>query len=221
MPRKSSPATIQDPSDLKKPSLRISHIVYGRQSKGNRVQYLLDPKGEGSQSAIPEEVVLHRWRHRKFEGFTFSGARLSPSIWRALPTALDGGPSKWVKLSEMEIQQEVERWRVSTKRQFESLPSSNTLRALIQVCGAERLKKLIARHNDPARSKRFGTPDLFLFAVENASGRTVIYRFVEVKKPDERIKPDQREEIAYLQSLELQARVLRLEERCSPTHQTI
>jgi len=41
----------------------------------------------------------------------------------------------------------------------------------------------------------------------------VIARFVEVKKPEEELSQDQKEEIAFLQSLELHARVLRLIER--------
>ena len=32
------------PVNEKKPSLRISHIAYGRQSVGNKVKYLVDPK---------------------------------------------------------------------------------------------------------------------------------------------------------------------------------
>jgi hypothetical protein len=44
-------------------------------------------------------------------------------------------------------------------------------------------------------------------------GRPTMARFVEVKKPKERVSKDQKEEIEYLRSLGLQARVLRLKER--------
>jgi hypothetical protein len=87
------------------------------------------------------------------------------------------------------------------------------LHALFEVCGASRLKQLIVRHNDPARQDRFGTPDLFLYATDNSTGKAAIARFVEVKKPEEPLKPDQSEEIAFLQGLGLHARVLRLDER--------
>ena len=62
---------------LAKPALRISHIVYGRMAVKNRVHYLIDPKGKGSEHAVPESVVLKRWRKRQFPNHTFSGARLS------------------------------------------------------------------------------------------------------------------------------------------------
>jgi hypothetical protein len=61
------------PDPEPKPSLRISHIVYGRRSRGNRVEYLVDE--EGDQYEIPEKVVLIRWRRRKHS--TIAGPRCS------------------------------------------------------------------------------------------------------------------------------------------------
>ncbi len=55
-------------------------------------------------------------------------------------------------------------------------------------------------------------PDLFLFAWQHEP-RRVLGRFVEVKKPEEPLKPSQVEELAYLNGLGLKARVLRLTER--------
>ena len=40
--------------------LRISNIVYGRQSDGTRVKYLVNPQGQGDEWTIPENVVLRR-----------------------------------------------------------------------------------------------------------------------------------------------------------------
>ena len=40
-----------------KPSLRISHIVYGRIAVGNKVTYLIAPSGADEKRAIPETVV--------------------------------------------------------------------------------------------------------------------------------------------------------------------
>jgi hypothetical protein len=40
------------------PALRISNIVYGRQTVRNRVQYFVDPIRDGNEKAVPETVVL-------------------------------------------------------------------------------------------------------------------------------------------------------------------
>ena len=204
---------LKDPEHEKKPSLRISHIVYGRSKKGPKVVYLVDPKGNGTEKAVAESVVLYRWRRRKFDGYTFSGTRLYPKIWRTLPKVFGSNPALWKELSESQIQSAVESKREMMKELFEKLPAANCLRALFEVCGSHRLQKLIDRHNDPERQDRFGTPDLFLYAIEKQTGKATIARFVEVKKPEETVKPDQHEEIEFLQSLGLHARVLRLDER--------
>jgi hypothetical protein len=59
----------------------------------------------------------------------------------------------------------------------------------------------------------FGTPDLFLFARNSTTKRLAFFRLVEVKKPHERISEDQHDESAFLRSLGIPARVLRLVER--------
>ena len=204
---------LKDPEHERKPSLRISHIVYGRSKKGPKVVYLVDPKGSGTEKAVAESVVLYRWRRRKFDGYAFSGTRLYPKIWRTLPKVFGPNPNLWKELSEAELKSVIESKRELMREQFETLPAVNCLRALFEVCGTNRLQKLIDRHNDPERQKRFGTPDLFLYAIEKQSGKATIARFVEVKKPEETVKPDQHEEIEFLQSLGLHARVLRLDER--------
>ena len=72
-------------SDIeKKPSLRISPNVYGRTSVRNKVKYLIDPKGNGSDMGVPERVVLTRWRQRRFPNYQFSGDKLSSTLWRAV-----------------------------------------------------------------------------------------------------------------------------------------
>ena len=94
-----------------------------------------------------------------------------------------------------------------------ALPEAGALNALLQACGPSSLAALTARHNDPVRHDRYGTPDLFLFATDEKTQRVTIARFMEVKKPEESVSRDQREEIAFLQTLGLDARVLRLVER--------
>ena len=58
-----------------------------------------------------------------------------------------------------------------------------------------------------------GVPDLFLFARNTKTKKPSIARFVEVKKPKERVSQDQKDEIALLKSFGLHARVLHLIER--------
>lgn len=194
-----------------KPSLRISHIVYGRKNEGKRVKYLVDPNGD--EFAIPEEVVLIRWRRRKHPNASFSGARLGPHLWRALAFALGSDCSVWPsKMTEAVLNQAREAIRAGEDhRPYQnSLPSLSTLEALWSICGQARLQKLVDRHSDP---KLFGVPDLFLFAREHKTQKPYMGRFVEVKKPEEAISPGQCEEIAFMNDLELHARLIRLIER--------
>ena len=175
--------------------------------------YCVDPTGEGSEKKVAESVVLHRWRRRVFPGYTFSGSRLSPKLWRVLPVLFGENPRKWLELSSSDLAIRIDASRESLREDFASLPGVNILLALFQVCGVQRLEALLLRHNSPLRSEKFGTPDLFLFATRETTNQVNIARFVEVKKPKERLSADQREEIEFLQSLGLHARVLRLHER--------
>ena len=208
-----NPHLMKDTDREKKPTLRISHIVYGRERRGNRVVYHLDPKGEGTEKAIAEQVVLHRWRRRVFPGHTFSGARLSPNLWRALPLVLSADTSLWGSLTPEKIRELADRKRGELRRSRLSVPSENVTWALVQVCGGDRLRMILERHNDPDRLEKFGTPDLFLYATCDETKQPKIARFVEVKKPGEAVSGDQHEEIEFLQSLGLHARILRLVER--------
>ena len=123
-----------------KPALRISHIVYGRMAVKNRVHYLIDPKGKGSEHAVPESVVLKRWRKRQFLNHTFSGARLSSTLWRAVHQAFGGNLSQWVGRSVLEIDENIKTNRVGLKAgDYLSLPSAETLHALFMTCGLVRL----------------------------------------------------------------------------------
>jgi hypothetical protein len=204
---------LKDLASEKMPSLRISHIVYGRQKNGSRVVYLVDEKGGGEERKIAEQVVLHRWRRRKFDGFSFSGARLSPNLWRVLPLALGDQVGNWQKLSIEQIRERVAVNQQILKDEFTKLPSANVLHALLNICGPQRVRQLIERHTASDQTEPHGVPDLFLYAVHLRSGAYSIARFVEVKKPEEPVKPNQHKEIAFLQSLGLHARVLRLVER--------
>jgi hypothetical protein len=197
-----------------KPSLRISHIVYGRQHSGNRVTYLVDPRGQGTLRAVPEAVVLKRWRQRKFSDHIFSGARLSSTLWRAVASSLGTDTAKTCAMSLPDLTFKVESSRPSLG--VLKLPSAETLHVMFAVCGAARLSSILARHLSPEHAGKSGVPDLFLYAIQATTRRPAIARFVEVKKPEEKVSRTQLDEIEFLNSLGLHSRVLRLVDRALP-----
>lgn len=195
-----------------KPALRISHIVHGRRNVGRRVTYLVDPHGDGDERAIPEEVVLRRWRRRRFDGWVFGGARLSSTLWRALWVMMEGDVERWVDADVKKLAARREAALPDLRARNLRTPSADTLFALLSVCGSRRLRALVERHASEAHRGRSGVPDLFLYTGRfGHTGKSA--RFVEVKKPEEPVSQDQLDEIAFMQSLGLHARVLRLVER--------
>ena len=204
---------LADPIDQKKPSLRISNIVYGREKVGTRVLYLVDQKGKGIEKKNAEVVILYRWRKKVEKGYSFSGVKLNPKIWRQLLQLLDSDVKNWAKLSSEDIQTIFQKKLDYMREHKIKVPSYNILFGLFQICGATKLQKILSRHNDPEREKNFGTPDLFLFYTNTLTKKPGKGVFVEVKKPEEPLSQDQREEIAFLKSIGLQARILRLMER--------
>jgi hypothetical protein len=199
------------PVNEKKPSLRISHIAYGRQGVGNRVKYLVDPKGQGDELKIPEKLVLKRWRQRTFDGYVFKGAKLSSTLWRAWFVAF--GRTDVAKLSETQIKEKITATKDERDARHLKLPEAGAVLALAEHCGKQRIMTLLARHNAESHQGKSGAPDLFLYAVHNATSRTSIARFVEVKKPDEPVRDEQKIELSLLNDLGFHARVFRLIER--------
>jgi hypothetical protein len=197
-----------------KPALRISHIVYGRQASGNRVLYLVDPKGQGEERAVAESLVLKRWRKRQFPGHTFCGERLSSTLWRAVAKAFGTKAKALCKLSLEQIDATSEKSReLLSAEGYLKLASPQTLHALFAVCGHERLQGILDKHLSVEHKGKSGIPDLFLFATSHSTGLPTITRFVEVKKPEEPVSPVQMAEIVFLNQMGLHARVLRLVER--------
>lgn len=197
-----------------KPALRISHIVYGRLASGNRVFYLVDPKGQGDERAVPEAVVLKRWRKRQFPGHTFSGERLSSTLWRAVGRAFGANASELCQMSQSQIEVESDAKRAELgEAGYLKLASPQTLFALFAVCGPQRLQAILDKHLSDEHKGKSGIPDLFLYATSHSTGLPTIARFVEVKKPEEPVSPVQMAEIAFLNQMGLHARVLRLVER--------
>ena len=213
MPQARTTAEPSPPAEAK-PALRISHIVYGREASGHRVTYLLDSQGRGTVRAVPETVVLRRWRQRQFPGHRFAGERLSSTLWRAVAHGLGRDAEALCRLSLDELTAAVERARPGLG--VLRLPVPATLHALLAVCGPQRLQALLERHLSPQHAGLSGVPDLFVYAVDERTGRPAIARFVEVKKPEEPASRVQLAEIAFLNGLGLHARVLRLKERSLP-----
>ena len=199
---------------MESPALRISTIVTGRQNKGTRVSYLLSPDGGGHLRATPETVVLKRWRQRKRDGHTFAGSRLSPTIWRAAALTFPELLQEVEAPSVDEIKGRVQANQVAMKRRHWTLPSPEILQALLLDLGPDRVRQLIERHMSGFHRGKSGVPDLYLFAKSALSPEKPSFsRFVEVKRPKEKVSTDQVEEIDFMQSLGLKARVLRLIER--------
>ena len=194
----------------KAPALRISHIVRDPINVDGRVRYLVDPGGLGDERAIPEDVVLIRWRRRKMDGHTFHGCRLGPNTWRALDYAFGSDAEDVSKLSVEQIDAGRKNLGLDKDKHHFWLPEASLVACLIEALGPKRLDQILRRHLSPERTGKFGTPDLFLFAKKRQQDGVSFFRLVEVKKPKERISPDQHEEIAFLRSINIPARVLRL-----------
>ena len=194
----------------KAPALRISHIVRDPINVDGRVRYLVDPDGLGDERAIPEKVVLIRWRRRQMDGHTFHGCRLGPNTWRAVDYAFGSDAEKVSKLSIQQIDAGIKDFGLDDERHHFWLPEASSVAHLFAALGPKRLDQILRRHLSPERVGKFGTPDLFLFAKKRGQDGVSFLRLVEVKKPKERISPDQHEEIAFLRSINIPARVLRL-----------
>ena len=202
------------PDEFNSPALRISNIVHGRRNVADRVEYMLDPKGQDtSKFEIPEQIVLTRWRQRKSNAYVFGGMRLSPNIWRSVKVALGKDWSNIERLESTEIDKlyKASAARLKSKK-YKAVNGENLLK-LVEGLGVTKFNALMTRHNDPERSKIYGTPDLFVWAISRNNKEIDHVRFIEVKKPREPLSEDQVNELHYLNfDLKVKARVLRLRE---------
>jgi len=202
------------PDEFNSPALRISNIVHGRRNVADRVEYMLDPKGQDtSKFEIPEQIVLTRWRQRKSNAYVFGGMRLSPNIWRSVKVALGKDWSNIERLESTEIDKlyKASAARLKSKK-YKAVNGENLLK-LVEGLGVTKFNALMTRHNDPERSKIYGTPDLFVWAISKNNKEIDHVRFIEVKKPREPLSEDQVNELHYLNfDLKVKARVLRLRE---------
>lgn len=202
------------PDEFNSPALRISNIVHGRRNVADRVEYMLDPKGQDtSKFEIPEQIVLTRWRQRKSNAYVFGGMRLSPNIWRSVKVALGKDWSNIERLESTEIDKLYKASAAGLKsKKYKAVNGENLLK-LVEGLGVTKFNALMTRHNDPERSKIYGTPDLFVWAISRNSKEIDHVRFIEVKKPGEPLSEDQVNELHYLNfDLKVKSRVLRLRE---------
>lgn len=194
-------------------ALKISNIVYGRQNVRNRVFYRLHTLDGPDTYGIPETVVLNRWRCRVRQNYRFCGHRLSPNVWKGVAVAFGTDVQTVCHLGLEDIQYVLDHMRDLLRTLHFKMPSAVALKALFGVVGPERLAQILCRHTSPDREGRYGIPDLFLYSVEQVTGRYADAHFIEVKRPGEQVRSDQTEEMEFLRSLGLHARVLRLIER--------
>ena len=105
----------------------------------------MDQKGKGIEKKNAEAVILHRWRRRVRKGYSFSGAKLNPKIWRLLPQLLDNDVKNWIYLSSEDIQTIFHKKLDYMREHKIKVPSYNILFGLFQICGATKLKKNIIK----------------------------------------------------------------------------
>jgi len=215
--RNTSPRSTHKASDgPRTPALRISHIAEGREHHDGRVRYLRDPDAGDVTPVTPEGLVAWRWKQRRAPGLQFRATRLNPNVWRSLVQVLGPDVSTWHTLDEATIAERratahtgYRHSRATAHRP--TVPQPAAVWALIRVCGPRILAHLVERHTAPA-GPVYGVPDLFLYTVDERTGAPGTARFVEVKKPEEALAPEQRAEHDVMRSLGLHARVLRLME---------
>lgn len=165
-----------------------------------RVRYTL---GDGCRTG--EDIVIWRWRHRRGADVTFDGCRLPPGTWRLLQACIDAGLKISPELESETVRRFVDQVR-EQHREWRAPESGKLLALITTLSNRRRLMRILERERREAHP---GIPDLFLFK-RRPDGTPFAGRFVEVKRPDERVSPEQQEEITFLRGLGLKAGVARL-----------
>ena len=205
--------TMVNPELNNSPALRISNVVYGRERrKDGRVTYLLNINSDEPR-AIPEQIVLKRWRMREFVHSVARGFRLSPNFWRAIGIALGNNAKKIKSLNETEIEISFTKHQKALQiKKFKTQSASNLIE-VFRSLETHQLQLILDRHLDPDRDDQYGTPDLFLFTSHKTTHAISRTCFVEVKRPGEKLSDAQKNEINFLRNIGLKSRVFRLTER--------
>ena len=196
-------------------TLPISYSVYGRRTnKSHRVEYLIDPKGIPERGyGIPEQVVLSRWKKSSSPRYFFCGMRMSPNTWRSIRVALGEDAHLISRMTIKEINSLYQAKLGELKALHYPAITGEKVLYLANGLGVISFEALLKRHNDPSRSKIFGTPDLYLWKCTKKTKTIRSIKFVEVKKPKEPLRSDQRDELNYLNNvLGIPSILLRLKE---------
>ncbi len=160
---------------------------------------------------IPETTVLRRWRRLTMtatDGSTYHGCRLPPSLWHMVGAAISRDP-RAIDMPVAQFAAHVADVRAAARvgdTHWGSVPADALLALLKYLRRTRRLAPILAAH---AEAARYGVPDLLLY---RKRGDTYCdFRFVEVKRHDERLRADQLAELHLLRSLRLCAGIVRLE----------
>ena len=165
------------------PALRISNVVYGRERREDgRVTYLINGNSDEAR-AIPEEIVLKRWRSRKQANKSFKGFRLSPNFWRAIGLALGANALKIKSLKIQEIEANFSKYKKDLKEKKYKIQSAKNIIEVFKSLKTEQLQSILDRHLDPNRIDKYGTPDLFLYVSHITNYSISMACFIEVKNP--------------------------------------
>jgi hypothetical protein len=203
--------------DFEITSLGISPTVRGRDRRRNRVTYQLWNNSDVDQPVIAEKIVLKRFCHRSTEMIVRDGARLQPSLWRAVDRLLTDHPDFFAypfddEAGQGRMHEALAGIREPLRMANLKLPRDEVTARLIYTLGPDKVHQLVIRHRDPGRAAAPGVPDLVLFERSRMTHRLHRFLFVEVKRPDEHLMAHQAAELAFMRSLGLEAGVYRLRE---------
>jgi VRR-NUC domain len=185
--------------ERQRPEIRVSlrgvrRLVTGRMRQGTRVLY----KSDDGQLVTSERLVLRRARQAGYGCF-----RLRPYLWRLLPHLAPEG-TDWGGLPPS---------RDGDEHLVTILRKRAKLIAVLSTLSSTKLRKLASRHaGGEVDPKSPGVPDLITFK-KSPAGTPYAFRFVEVKRPKEKLRAHQRAEIAFMRGLGMRAGVLRLVEQ--------
>lgn len=188
-------------------SLGVARQVSSIERRGNRAACRAP---DLPRDMIPEEVILYRWRRKKTtSGVVFKGTRLPPGTWRAvLACYMKEGSCDGFTPSA--IRAAIDRLNEEELDPTLRYPNIDALRAMVSHLQKRRaLKPILLRHLLDVDPSAPGIPDLFLYSLA-PDGTVVSARFVEVKRPVERVSKAQVDELRFLRSLGLRAGLVRL-----------
>lgn len=188
-------------------SLGVARQVCSIDRRGNRAACRAP---DLPREMIPEEVILYRWRRKKTTpGVVFKGTRLPPGTWRAvLACYMKKGGVEGITSSA--IRAAIDRLDMEEIDPTLRYPNIDALRVMVTHLEKRRaLEPILLRHLLGVDPGAPGIPDLFSYSLA-PDGTVASARFVEVKRPVERVSKAQVDELRFLRSLGLRAGLVRL-----------